>query len=166
MKKLFVGNIPHSTTEAELRTFFEPHGKVDQVSVVTDRDTGRSRGFAFVEMADSGEADKAIAALNGKELGGRALNINEARPKTAGGGGGGFGGGRPGGFGGGRPGGGGGGFGGGRPGGGGGRPGGGGGKSGGGGRPGGGKSGGGRSGGGGRGDDYDGHARQPREPRW
>jgi RNA recognition motif-containing protein len=167
MKKLFVGNIPHSTTEAELRTFFEPHGKVDQVSVVTDRDTGRSRGFAFVEMADSGEADKAIAALNGKELGGRALNINEARPKTAGGGGG-FGGGRPGGFGGGRPGGGGGGFGGGRPGGGGGggRPGGGGGKSGGGGRPGGGKSGGGRSGGGGRGDDYDGHARQPREPRW
>jgi RNA recognition motif-containing protein len=164
MKKLFVGNIPHSTTEAELRTFFEPHGKVDQVSVVTDRDTGRSRGFAFVEMADSGEADKAIAALNGKELGGRALNINEARPKTAGGGGG-FGGGRPGGFGGGRPGGGGG-FGGGRPGGGGGRPGGGGGRSGGGGRPGGGKSGGGRSGGGGRGDDYDGHARQPREPRW
>jgi RNA recognition motif-containing protein len=119
MKKLFVGNIPHSTTEAELRTFFEPHGKVDQVSVVTDRDTGRSRGFAFVEMADSGEADKAIAALNGKELGGRALNINEARPKTAGGGGG-FGGGRAGGgFGGGRPGGGGG-FGGGRPGGGGG----------------------------------------------
>jgi RNA recognition motif-containing protein len=167
MKKLFVGNIPHSTTEAELRTFFEPHGKVDQVSVVTDRDTGRSRGFAFVEMADSGEADKAIAALNGKELGGRALNINEARPKTAGGGGG-FGGGRAGGgFGGGRPGGGGG-FGGGRPGGGGGRPGGGGGggRSGGGGRPGGGKSGGGRSGGGGRGDDYDGHARQPREPRW
>jgi cold-inducible RNA-binding protein len=167
MKKLFVGNIPHSTTEAELRTFFEPHGKVDQVSVVTDRDTGRSRGFAFVEMADSGEAEKAIAALNGKELGGRALNINEARPKTAGGGGG-FGGGRPGGFGG-RPSGGGGGFGGGgRPGGGGGgRPGGGGGRSGGGGRPGGGgKSGGGRSGGGGRGDDYDGHARQPREPRW
>lgn len=166
MKKLFVGNIPHSTTEAELRTFFEPHGKVDQVSVVTDRDTGRSRGFAFVEMADSGEAEKAIAALNGKELGGRTLNINEARPKTAGGGGG-FGGGRPGGFGG-RPGGGGG-FGGGRPGGGGGgRPGGGGGgRSGGGGRPGGGgKSGGGRSGGGGRGDDYDGHARQPREPRW
>src|SRR5580692_11204915 len=114
MKMLFVGNLPHSTTEAELRTFFEPHGKVDQVSVVTDRDTGRSRGFAFVEMADSGEADKAIAALNGKELGGRALNINEARPKTAGGGGG-FGGGRAGGgFGGGRPGGGGG-FGGGRP---------------------------------------------------
>ena len=82
MKKLFVGNLPHSTTEAELRTLFEPHGKIDQVSVVTDRDTGRSRGFAFVEMADAAEAEKAIAALNGKELGGRALNINEARPKT------------------------------------------------------------------------------------
>src|ERR1700735_2179018 len=82
MKKLFVGNLPHSTTEAELRGLFEPHGKVDQVSLVTDRDTGRSRGFAFVEMSDAGEAEKAIAALNGKELGGRALNINEARPKT------------------------------------------------------------------------------------
>ena len=61
MKKLFVGNLPHSTTEAELRTLFEPHGKVDQVSVVTDRDTGRSRGFAFVEMSDNSEAEKAIA---------------------------------------------------------------------------------------------------------
>src|SRR5256885_12725731 len=82
MKKLFVGNIPHSTTEAELRTLFAAHGAVEQVSVVTDRDTGRSRGFAFVEMTDSGEAEKAIAALNGKELGGRALNVNEAKPKT------------------------------------------------------------------------------------
>src|SRR5882672_8048718 len=112
MKKLFVGNIPHSTTEAELRTLFEPHGAIDQVSIVTERDTGRSRGFAFVEMTDNAEAEKAIAALNGTELGGRALNINEARPKTdrGPGGGGGFrgGGGRPGG-GGGRPGGGGGG---------------------------------------------------------
>jgi cold-inducible RNA-binding protein len=143
MKKLFVGNIPHSTTEAELRTLFEPHGAIAQVSIVTERDTGRSRGFAFVEMNDAAEAEKAIAALNGKELGGRALNINEARPKTEGGGG--FRGGRP-------PGGGG------RPGGGGGRPGGGGGRSGG---------GGGRSSGGGGGrDDYQGHARQPREPRW
>jgi len=69
MKKLFVGNIPHSTTEAELRTLFESHGKIDQVSIVTDRDTGRSRGFAFVEMSDAAEAEKAIAALNGKELG-------------------------------------------------------------------------------------------------
>jgi cold-inducible RNA-binding protein len=145
MKKLFVGNIPHSTTEAELRNLFEPHGAIAQVSIVTERETGRSRGFAFVEMNDSAEAEKAIAALNGKELGGRALNINEARPKTEGGGGG-FRGGRPGG-------------GGGRPGGGGGRPGGGGG-----GRSGGG---GGRSSGGGGGrDDYQGHARQPREPRW
>lgn len=81
MKKLFVGNIPHSTSEAELRTLFEAHGKVDQVSVVTDRDTGRSRGFAFVEMSDAGEAEKAIAAVNGKDLGGRALNVNEAKPK-------------------------------------------------------------------------------------
>src|SRR6267142_3174023 len=82
MKKLFVGNIPHSTTEAELRALFEPHGAIEQVSIVTDRDTGRSRGFAFVEMTDSAEAEKAIAALNGKELGGRALNVNEAKPKT------------------------------------------------------------------------------------
>lgn len=99
MKKIFVGNIPHSTTEAELRTLFEPHGAIEQVSIVTERETGRSRGFAFVEMTDNGEAEKAIAALNGTELGGRALNINEARPKTdnRGGGGGGFRGGRPGG---------------------------------------------------------------------
>lgn len=82
MKKLFVGNIPHSTTEAELRTLFEPHGAIEQVSIVTERDTGRSRGFAFVEMTDSAEAEKAIAALNGSQLGGRTLNINEARPKT------------------------------------------------------------------------------------
>src|SRR5207302_3855758 len=97
MKKIFVGNIPHSTTEAELRTLFEPHGAIEQVSIVTERETGRSRGFAFVEMTDNGEAEKAIAALNGTELGGRALNINEARPKTDNRGGGGFRGGRPGG---------------------------------------------------------------------
>ena len=88
MKKLFVGNIPHSTTEAELRTLFEPHGAIEQVSIVTDRDTGRSRGFAFVEMTDTEEADRAITALNGANVGGRALNVNEARPKPAGGGGG------------------------------------------------------------------------------
>jgi cold-inducible RNA-binding protein len=82
MKKLFVGNIPHTTTEAELRSLFEPHGAIEQVSIVTERDTGRSRGFAFVEMSDSAEAEKAIAALNGTQLGGRTLNINEARPKT------------------------------------------------------------------------------------
>jgi len=118
MKNLYVGNLPHSTTESELRTVFEAHGEVEKVNIVTDRETGRARGFAFVEMTNAGEAEKAIAALNGTELGGRALKINEAKPKTdrprAGGGGQRFGG-----------------------------------------------------GGGGRGrDDYQGHARQPREPRW
>jgi len=96
---------------------FEAHGAVERVSIVTDRETGRARGFAFVEMTNPAEADKAVAALNGTELGGRALKINEAKPKTdsprGGGGGQRFGGG----------------------------------------------------GGGGR-DDYQGHARQPREPRW
>ena len=92
MKNLYVGNLPHSTSESELRTLFEAHGAIDRVSMVTDRDTGRSRGFAFVEMTNAEEADKAIAALNGTELGGRALTVNEAKPKTdrpRGGGGGG-----------------------------------------------------------------------------
>ena len=80
MKNLYVGNLPHSTTEAELRQLFEAHGPVDKVSLVTDRETGRSRGFAFVEMTNPAEADKAIAALNGTQLGGRALTINEAKP--------------------------------------------------------------------------------------
>ena len=117
MKNLYVGNLPHSTTEAELRGVFEAHGAVEKVSLVTDRETGRSRGFAFVEMTNPAEADKAIAALNGTELGGRTLTINEAKPKTD--------------------------------------------------RP---KTGGQRfgrgGGGGGNRDDYRGHARQPREPRW
>jgi RNA recognition motif-containing protein len=118
MKYLYVGNLPHSTTEADLRATFEPHGAVERVSIVTDRDTGRSRGFAFVEMTNANEADSAIAALNGTDLGGRTLTINEAKPKTD-------------------------------------RP-----------RSGGQRFGGG-GGGGGRGrDDYRGHARQPREPRW
>ncbi len=117
MKNLYVGNLPHSTTEADLRAAFEAHGAVDKVSIVTDRDTGRARGFAFVEMTDAAEADKAIAALNGTELGGRTLTINEAKPKTD-------------------------------------RP-----------RTGGQRFGGGGGGGRGR-DDYKGHARQPREPRW
>lgn len=82
MKNLYVGNLPHSTTEVELRNLFAAHGQVENVSIITDRETGRARGFAFVEMADSGEAEKAIAALNGFELGGRALKINEAKPKT------------------------------------------------------------------------------------
>jgi len=116
MKNLYVGNLPHTTTEAELRSVFQPHGEVAKVNIVTDRETGRARGFAFVEMTNDGEAEKAVAALNGTELGGRALKINEAKPKAD------------------------------RPGGGGQRFGG---------------------GGGGRGrDDYRGHARQPREPRW
>ena len=68
---------------------FEAHGAVERVSIMTDRDTGRSRGFAFVEMTNADEAERAIAALNGANLGGRALNVNEARPKTTGGGGGG-----------------------------------------------------------------------------
>jgi cold-inducible RNA-binding protein len=116
MKNLYVGNLPHSTTESQLRAAFEAHGAVDKVTIVMDRDTGRSRGFGFVEMTNAEEADKAIAALNGSDLGGRTLTINEAKPKTD--------------------------------------------------RP---KSGQrfGRGGGGGGGrDDYRGHARQPREPRW
>ena len=111
MKKIFVGNLSFNMTEGELRSLFEPYGSVESVLIVTDRNTGRSRGFAFVEMADSGAADQAITALHGKEFGGRALTVNEARPKMDRGGG-----------------------------------------------P--------RGGGGGRRDDYRGHARQPREPRW
>jgi cold-inducible RNA-binding protein len=115
MKNLYVGNLPHSTSEAELRNIFEPHGAVEKVNLVTGRDTGRSRGFAFVEMTDASAAEKAIAALNGTDLGGRALTVNEAKPKSD--------------------------------------------------RP---RSAGQRfgGGGGGRRDDYRGHARQPREPRW
>jgi len=90
MKNIFVGNLDFAATESSIRSLFEPYGAVERVSVVTDRDTGRSRGFAFVEMTDPAEADRAITALNGSDLDGRALNINEARPKTQGGGGGGF----------------------------------------------------------------------------
>ena len=115
MKNLYVGNLPHSTSEAELRNLFEAHGAVEKITLVTDRETGRSRGFGFVEMTNASEADRAMTALNGTALGGRPLTINEAKPKSD------------------RPRGGGHGFG----------------------------------GGGGRGrDDYRGHPRQPREPRW
>ncbi len=89
MKKIFVGNLDFGATEESIRTAFEAFGAVERVSLMTDRDTGRSRGFAFVEMTDSSEADRAIAGLNGTNLGGRAINVNEARPKTEGGGGGG-----------------------------------------------------------------------------
>lgn len=87
MKNLFVGNMHFATTEGELRALFEQFGEVTRLQVMTDRDTGRSRGFAFVDMADDQAAAKAIAALNGKEVNGRTLNVNEARPKTEGGGG-------------------------------------------------------------------------------
>ncbi len=110
MKKIFVGNFSFNTTDADLRQWFTPYGTVESATVVTDRNTGRSRGFGFVEMPNNAEAEAAIAALNGADGGGRPLTVNEARPKTDRGG---FGGGR----------------------------------------------------GGGR-DDYRGHARQPREPRW
>lgn len=117
MKKLYVGNFPFSTTEDDLRQMFSAYGAVESVSLVTDRDTGRSRGFGFVEMTNDNEAQAAITGLNGKDTGGRPLTVNEARPKAerSGGGRGGFRGG---------------------------------------------------SGGGGSRDDYRGHARQPREPRW
>jgi cold-inducible RNA-binding protein len=84
MKNIFVGNLDFGATESSLRALFEPYGKVERVNLVTDRDTGRARGFAFVEMTDSAEADRAIAALNGTNFGGRQLNINEARPKAQG----------------------------------------------------------------------------------
>lgn len=121
MKSIFVGNLSFSTTEEELRGMFEAYGTVDRVSIITDRDTGRSRGFAFIEMGNDQEADSAISATNGSTVGGRTLNVNEARPRSERGGGapsrGGYGG----------------------------------------------RGGGGR---GGHQDDYRGHARQPREPRW
>ena len=119
--RLYVGNLPYSVSSSELEQMFSPHGTVQSAEVVADRDTGRSKGFGFVEMGSDAEAQAAIAALNGADNGGRALTVNEARPREdrgggGGGGRGGFGGGRGGGGGGGR-----GGFGGGRGGGGGGR---------------------------------------------
>ena len=81
MKNLFVGNLTFNTTEDALRGLFSPFGEVQQVKIMTDRDTGKSRGFAFVEMAQDEDAAKAIGALNGKEFEGRALTINEARPR-------------------------------------------------------------------------------------
>jgi cold-inducible RNA-binding protein len=138
MKNLFVGNMSFQTNEAELRALFEPFGSITRVHLATDRETGRARGFAFVEMANDGEAAKAIAALDGKEVDGRKLKVNEARPKEdRGGGGGGFKGNRGGGGGGGGN-----------------RGGGGGGRSGGGGRN------------SFSTENYSDAARQPREPRW
>jgi RNA recognition motif-containing protein len=96
VKNIFVGNLDFAATESSIRALFASYGNVERVNLVTDRDTGRSRGFAFVEMAEAAEADRAIAGLNGREVDGRSLNVNQARPKTEGSGGrGGFGGGRP-----------------------------------------------------------------------
>jgi cold-inducible RNA-binding protein len=88
MKNIFVGNLSFGSTEQDIRSLFETYGKVDRVSIVTDRESGQPRGFGFVEMSDDGEGERAIAAINGHEVGGRALNVNEARPKASGGGGG------------------------------------------------------------------------------
>ena len=111
MTNIFVGNLSYQTTQDELHAAFAQYGNVERVSIVTDRDSGQSRGFAFVEMTEDRDAQTAISQLNGAELNGRALNVNEARPKGegGGGGGGGFGGRRQGGGGGGNRGGGGGG---------------------------------------------------------
>jgi RNA recognition motif-containing protein len=92
-KKIYVGNLPFSATEADLRGLFEQHGTVESVNVIVDRDTGRSRGFAFVEMDDPASAQNAMEALDGKDFGGRDLRVSEARERRSGGGGGGGGGG-------------------------------------------------------------------------
>lgn len=118
MKSIFVGNLSFNTSEEELRSLFQNYGSVARVSIMMDRETGRSRGFAFVEMNNDEEAESAISGVNGSSLGGRTLNVNEARPRGERPSGGGYGGGRP------------------------------------------------SGGGGGRSDDYRGHVRQPREPRW
>ncbi len=88
-RRLYVGNLSYDTTDDRLREMFEEHGSVTSAQVIMDRDTGRSKGFGFVEMGTDQEAQAAIAALNGQQVDGRALTVNEARPKTNGGGGGG-----------------------------------------------------------------------------
>ncbi len=93
MKKIFVGNLSYDATEADVRAAFESHGEVASVALITDKMTGRLRGFGFVEMPDDGAAQAAISALNLAEIQGRAITVNEARPKGEGGGRGGFGGG-------------------------------------------------------------------------
>jgi len=82
MKNIYVGNLDYNVTEQQLRATFEAYGQVDNVTILRDRDTGQPRGFAFVEMANDEEAQKAIAGTNGTQLGSRNLNVNEARPKT------------------------------------------------------------------------------------
>src|SRR4029077_19548709 len=112
-KKLYVGNLSYGLNDSDLQRIFEPHGTVQSAQVIMDRDTGRSKGFGFVEMGTDQEAQAAIQALNGSEIEGRSLTVNEARPKTEGGRGPGGGGGGRGGYGGGGGGGGRGGYGGG-----------------------------------------------------
>jgi RNA recognition motif-containing protein len=82
MKNIYVGNLPHSTTEPQLRSLFETHGTVERVSIVIDKETGRSKGFAFVEMTEASAADRACLALSGSDLEGRALRVNEAKAKS------------------------------------------------------------------------------------
>src|SRR5213596_1930029 len=91
-KKLYVGNLSYDTTDSALQALFEPHGTVESAQVIMDRDTGRSKGFGFVEMKTDQEAQAAIAAMNGKESNGRQLTVNEAKPREDRGGGGGRGG--------------------------------------------------------------------------
>ena len=87
--KLYVGNLPYDTNDVELRGLFEPFGEPDSARVITDRDSGRSKGFGFVEFANDSEARSAMSAMNGKDINGRSLTVNEARPRneSAGGGG-------------------------------------------------------------------------------
>ena len=100
-KKLYVGNLPYSVSDSDLQQMFEAHGTVQSAQVIMDRDTGRSKGFGFVEMGSDAEAQAAITALGGKDVDGRTLTVNEARPREDRGGGGrssgGYGGGRSGG---------------------------------------------------------------------
>ena len=88
-KKLYVGNLSYGMSDSDLQRIFEPHGTVQSAQVIMDRETGRSKGFGFVEMGSDAEAQAAIAALNGSQVEGRSLTVNEARPKPEGGGGGG-----------------------------------------------------------------------------
>lgn len=82
MKNIYVGNLSYATSEETVRSLFEAHGVVERVNIARDRDTGQPRGFGFVEMSDDGAADRAMSALNGRDVDGRKLNVNEARPKT------------------------------------------------------------------------------------
>jgi cold-inducible RNA-binding protein len=90
MKNIFVGNLSFNATEDAVRSMFEAYGTVERVNIVTDRDTGRAKGFGFVEMSVDSDGDRAIEALSGRELDGRSLTVNEARPKEDRGGGGGY----------------------------------------------------------------------------